>query len=406
MAEKYLDILPPNKGEFFKEFKVRKESKLSLKKNIFLFSLLFLIFLGVIFCFKSRQIEIKIWPETEIVKIEKEITLKEGGLLNFSDLILPLQSLEIEQRKAQKFPSSFVPKESKAQGKIRVFNLYSSTPLTLRAQTRFLSDSGKLFIAPEKIVVPGKKMEGGKLIPGQIDIKVIAAEPGPEYNIPASKFSLPGLVGTNLYTLVYGESLQPMSGGSTGQGRQVLAEDLETAENVLVEKLKKENVEALQKKADQEGKFILEETISHQILEGSSSAKAGESFEEFEYEAKVKTKAFSFEKESLERFANELIGAKIKNEMMLWPQTLKINWRLKEKNLEKGEIIISLEAEAKISNKIEERALLESLARKSISEATFLLENQFPKVQINKKSFWLRKIPKDIQKIKLEFVLD
>lgn len=405
--EKFLDISPPHKidRQGLKRIKPRRPSKSFLNKKIFLTVFLFLIIGGTLFYFKSQKAEIKIWPETETVKIEKEITIKEGAILSFSSQVLPAVALKTESEESQKFPASYVSQEKKAEGTIRVYNFYSTTSLVLRAQTRFLSDGGKLFRAPERIVVPGKKLEKGKWLAGILDVKVVAAEPGDSYNIPPSKFSLPGLAGTNLYTLVYGESKEAMKGGFSGKGNQILAEDLEIAEDILTAKIEKANIETLRQKAAEQEQILLEETISHQVIEAVSSERVGENIEEFEFRAKLETNVLSFKKESLERFSKELINAQISEDEIFWPETLELNWQTKESDLEKGEISLSLEISAKISDKIEKSALVDTLAGKSMSEALFLLKNQFEKVEIKISPFWLKRIPKDPQKIELEFIL-
>lgn len=404
---KFLDISPPHKIDHEELKRVRPErSSLLFNKKNFLILLLFLIFGGVFIWFKTQKTEIKVWPATETVKLEKEITLQEKALFNFASLLLPATVLEVEKTESQKFPSSFIPQQKKAEGIIKVYNLYSTSPLTLRAQTRFLSDSGKLFKAPEKISIPGKKLEKGKWLAGILDVKVVAVEDGEDYNIPPSKFSLPGLVGTNLYTLVYGESLEPMAGGSTSGGHQVLAGDLETAENVLVEKIKKANVDSLKQKADREERILLEDMISHQVIETSSSEKAGSAVKEFGFTAKVKTKVFSVKRETLEELAKELINSQISKNKTLWEKTLNLQWEIKESNLEEQKVVLTLKISAKVSEKIEKPALLDTLTGKPTSEALFLLKNQFERAEIKTTPFWLRRIPKDPKKIDLQFILD
>lgn len=406
--KKYLDILPPQKidRDDFEKMREKRERKVFLKRKFFWIFLSILIGGSALFYFKFQKVEIEIWPVTEKIRGEKEIIAKRGGSFNLSSLVLPALLLEEEKRASQKFPASYVTQERKAEGIIRVYNAYSTTPLTLRAQTRFLSDRGKLFRSFERITIPGKRYEKGKWIPGSIDVKVRAVKAGKEYNIPPSKFSLPGLAGTNLYTLVYGESFEPMKGGFSGKGHLVLAEDMERAEKVLREKLEKANVNYLHQKALQEGFILLEETITHQVLEATSSEEVGNVSEEFEFSVRMKTTALALEREKLEKLAQEIILSQMEEGKMFWPETLKVKWEIKKSDMEKGEVLISLEIFAKISEKIEKNALLEVVAGKSIQETFFILKNQFEKIEIKTTPFWLRKIPKDPERIEIKFILD
>lgn len=405
---KFLDIVPPQKIKEKDLEKIKKafeKKRFSLEKLFLIFFFIFI--LGILFFhFKFQKAEIKIWPKTKEIKIEREITLKEGNKIDFQSLILPAFFIEIEGEKSQNFPSSYLPKAKKAQGKIRVYNFYSTWPLTLRAQTRFLSSEGKLFRSPKKIVIPGKKKKGGKWVPGYVDVEVIAAEPGPEYNIGPSKFSLPGLAGTNLYTLVYGESFKAMQGGSLGKEYQILKEDLEKAKQILAKVTKEQNLKKLKEKAKREKKVFLPETAFHEILEVESSPALGSNVKEFNFKIKILTKGLAFLKKDLDNLAEKLIEKNLKKEEIFWPKTLSLNWEILDKDLEKKEIILNLKISAKVSQKIEKEKLKEILSGKSSREAFFLLENQFEKVEISLFPFWLKKIPKNLNKIFLEFLLD
>jgi len=96
--------------------------------------------------------------------------------------------------------------EYKATGIITIYNTYSSSPQTLVKTTRFVSEGGKLFRTTKTIVVPGADASSGKIVPGSTTVEVIASEPGNEYNIGPSTFSIPGFKGTPKYLAFYGES--------------------------------------------------------------------------------------------------------------------------------------------------------------------------------------------------------
>jgi len=103
----------------------------------------------------------------------------------------------------------------KASGTIIVFNEYSSDSQLLIASTRFLSSNGKIFRTTKNIYVPGTKTENDEIIPGSIDVEVLADYWGDEYNIGSSDFTISGFKGTAKYTDFYGKSNTAMSGGSS-----------------------------------------------------------------------------------------------------------------------------------------------------------------------------------------------
>ena len=106
--------------------------------------------------------------------------------------------LEAEKEVSQNFTAHGKKlKSTKAHGTMRIYNNYSTAAQTLVATTRFISNEGKLFRTKERVVIPGGYYEGGKLAAGFIDIEVIADQPGEDYNIDPSTFSIPGFVGTS-----------------------------------------------------------------------------------------------------------------------------------------------------------------------------------------------------------------
>ena len=99
-----------------------------------------------------------------------------------------------------------------------------------------MSDSGKLFVALQKIVIPAAKKSGSKITPGSVQINVQAVEGGTDYNIAPSNFSVPGLKGTAYYYSIYATSTAAMTGGYTGKVKKVTDDDIQGAKDVLTKK--------------------------------------------------------------------------------------------------------------------------------------------------------------------------
>lgn len=420
MTEKFLDIAPPQRIER-REFKRALErerphpiiSFINKGKRVFFPLLLLVVLAGLFLSLSGRKAAVTIWPLADILRVQKEVVLKEGGSLDLASLVLPSELLEVEKTVSQTFPTSFVAQKKKAEGMIKVYNSYSTAPLTLRAQTRFLSDGGKLFKAPERLVVPGKKQEGGRWVPGVLEVRVEAAEPGEDYNISPSTFSLPGLAGTALYTLVYGESEEAMRGGFSGRGHQLLAEDLETAEEVLRKKVAGEGFQDIINKAGQ-GRVVLEETLFYETLASSSSEEVGSLAEEFTLTLRFKAKAFSFQKEDLDKMVREILEGQLPKGRRLWEEGLKLSWEMREvssvapegRGAKQEEPVLALKVSVPVYEEVDLRGLKDSLAGKSRSEALFLLKNQFEKAEIKIFPFWLKKIPQDPQRVEVVIKLE
>jgi len=412
--KKLIDIFPPEKLKEYYDFpmegKIEKEKEITgierkkvgrLKKSLF-FVFLFLVAGFFFLHFVSAKVNIEIWPKTEILNLDEGLTVDvKGEQLDLVSKVIPGKIFETEKSASQQFNSAGkVLKENNAQGIIRVYNNYSLSQ-TLVANTRFQPPLEKVlyFRTTRKMVIPSKSY---------VDIEVIADRPGEEYNIEPTTFSTPGLVGLPQYYSVYGKSFSQMTGGFKGQVSQVKQEDLDAAKKSLLEKIKKETRDSLIKESSKEYIF-LDEGMSQEVIEASSSVPAGTEEEAFNFNLRIKSKAIGFEKSNLDDFVKELIKSKIQNtDKKLEEQSLKIDYSVKETDLQSGKIILNLKISAKVYSDINEKTLKKALFGKSVKESQLLLESQsaITKTKLNVFPFWLKIIPENEDKIKIKLNID
>ncbi len=107
-------------------------------------------------------------------------------------------------------------RQTKASGKIIVYNEYSSAPQKLIATTRFEAEDGLVYMINDPITVPGTTTKNGVVTPGSIEVTVYAEKEGESYNKEPSDFTIPGFKGTAKYTKFYARSNGSITGGSTG----------------------------------------------------------------------------------------------------------------------------------------------------------------------------------------------
>lgn len=108
--------------------------------------------------------------------------------------------------------------ETRAAGKLFIYNTYSSSPQVLVAGTRIESPEGKLFRLNQKVTIPAAKVENGKIVPSKIEVTVTADGAGEAWNVPAATgWHIPGLKGSPKYDGFYGESAAAMAGGFVGE---------------------------------------------------------------------------------------------------------------------------------------------------------------------------------------------
>ena len=188
MSQKVVDILPPKKSSrnvVPGKKRKRKDNGKREKFEIFLFSLLFIFFILFLVSFKLEKVDVNIWPQLQSLNFKVEVLASSKTTsLDFQQKAIPATVFEVEKTIEKEFPSSGETL-AKAEGTIRLYNAFSTKSEVWRRGTRFISEDGRLFKSKEKINVPGARMVKGKLVPSYVDVPVVAAEGGSDYNSPS-----------------------------------------------------------------------------------------------------------------------------------------------------------------------------------------------------------------------------
>lgn len=413
MAKKFFDIIPPDSApakNIIQEKPVlpgkKKKRRIFLKGLIVLFICLFLVLILGFFLFPKTEIEIK--PKKFTITLQDKVTIDlNAENYSFEEKIMPGSLSEDERILEEDFASTGkTTTEKKATGKIVVYNEYSTFSRSL-VPSRFVSADGKLFWSTESITIPGYKKEGGKIIPGEKEVKVEAAKAGEDYNIGPTTFALPALAGSALYTTIYAKSFSPMSGGAIGEISQVTEQDLKNAQDALVKKAKELSKEALSTRLPI-GFILLDETISQEILETTTEAKAKDLAESFKYKTTVKSSAFSFRKEHLNDFIESLINLNIKENEKFLEESLNISYSLESIDLTSGKLVLEIKAEVQVYKDINVEELKKVLLGKTKTEAKMLLKSldEISEFSIKNRPFLRKRIPEDTQKVEVNVNLD
>lgn len=208
----------------------------------------------------------------------------------------------------------------KARGKVVIYNEYSSESQTLISTTRLEAEGGKIFRIVKNVVIPGASNVGGQLKPGAIEAEIIADQAGGEYNIEATRFSIPGFKGGPKFEKFYATSDLPTTGGS-GDGqigeRKILQKDLDDAK-LKAEKMFKEKAEEMINENISDGEIALPQAQKIEIIKSSSSAKLGNLTESFDWIVIGTVKAFVFEKDEVTKIVLDSVKSEqgqFKNEI-------------------------------------------------------------------------------------------
>lgn len=216
------------------------------------FVLVFVFLLASVF---FSNADVLVYPRTETVAADTELDM---SATPESEGVLAVESISVSLDASKAVPASgeeFV--EERARGEITVYN-ESDEPQTFIETTRFESSEGRIFRAPEEVNVPAATASG----PGTTTIVVVASDVGEEYNVPAGRFTVPGLEDTDLFDEVYAESSAPMEGGFRGTMNVVSDEDERVALRELEQELEPRLVEEVRSTLPQ-NLLLLEDTVEY-----------------------------------------------------------------------------------------------------------------------------------------------
>ena len=390
MQNKIYDIIPPETGKEIKSAKRAVQKSFFLKKKT-LPILLILILAGAYFLVDSRA-EVKIWPKTRNETFNAQLVVDLSGS---SENSIQGEVLRTEKTVSQDFNSSETKTiETNAHGIVRVYNNYSVYPQSFVAKTRFMSDSGKVFKSSAKIIVPGKIKEGDKWVPGSIDVEIIAAESGIDYNIPASTFSIPGLKGTSLYTLFHAESSSPIEGGSISEAVQANEKDLEEAEEILSEKALSESMDYLIENIPEDF-LIINDLISSKVVEFLPLAQIGQEVESFTAKAKAESSGIIFKKSDFDDFVKSMLVSNIEDNEEFYLPSMETEYSFLKRD-ENENIVLNLVVSSLIYEKSDVDKIERHILGKEAEEAKKDILNNFSgveSIEIKITPFWKNKAP-------------
>jgi len=414
MPKKFFDIIPPARilpKEKTEEPILEKRTALKKpkkKRGAFGFLVIIAVLLlvpGFVYSVLFSDVDVDIWPKTERITLSETVTVD----LNISSVDLAANTISGRLVTSEKVGSAEfastgqIQTEGKARGKITVYNAYSSSPRNF-IPSRFVSADGKLFWSIGSITVPGASQEGGKTIPGEVEITVEAAEPGPEYNIEPTTFALPGLAGTALYTSTYAKSFNTMSGGHRGEVSSVSQDDFNQAGESLISDLNSQSKNELFGSI-RDDMVLLDQAIVTETLEEKSSHEVGAGTDKFKIEARVKSEAVAFSQAEIENFILGKVTSDLDSDRIIQEGSLDIEYNVFSVDLGSGQMIIDIEASANIYDDIDVVSVERSLLGKSISESKIFL-NSLPKVikaELNYRPFIRFSMPKNEKDIEINF---
>jgi len=377
-------------------------------KFLIIFIILAFLVAGLVGYLVLPTTKISLSPKIEKVSFDLVVIgSKDISQIDESLNKLPLQEIKVEKTKSKEFSASGEKElNEKAQGRLTVYNEYSSSPQTLVATTRFESPEGKIFRIEKNIVVPGAEIEEGKIIASTIEVEVVADQPGSDYNIGSTNFVIPGFKGTAKYAGFYAESKSPMTGGYKGKVKVVSAEDLEKAEEGLAEELKNEVKQTLQEQIPTDLKLV-EQGLKEKLTK-ISTVKKGAEADNFNVEMNASIQALFFQEEDLKRLVDLNLVSQVEENKAPLSESQQIDYREIITDWAEEEVTFNLYIEEEVAWQIDIVSLKSDLAGQNEVEVRKYLANQpeIEKAKVTFWPFWVKRIPLQEKKIEIEIDLD
>ena len=381
----------------------------ALVLRFILFALIIASFLiaSLTFYFILPKSKIYIQPVVEEVSIDLEVrgdinAPSASGKGDPKGFVLPAQIFE-KSLESSKTVATTGEEEvrKKARGAIKVYNSYSSSPQTLVKTTRFVSEGGKLFRTIKTIVVPGAEVSNGKIVPSSTTVEVIASEPGKEYNISPSTFSIPGFKGTPKYLAFYGESDSRMSGGEIGKVKVITENDYRGLEK----EVKSELEMAIDYSLDillPEGFFIPTGAKHTDLIEIDSSGSVGDRADELTITGSILTKTFAVREKDAEALLANDFEARFP-EKRARETGKKIIYQVSDKRFDEGTFNMKISLSQNAATRIDLQEIIEGVSGKDEYDVSSFLSS-YPGIKEAKVTFWpfwVNKIADDISKIEI-----
>ena len=385
----------------------KKEGR-SIWWPIFICILIIAVAIGIYLFFKLQKAEISIWPKVETLSFQQTIIAdKAADSVDIVKNVIPAQNFQANKTSAQDFPATGnASNEGQATGNITIYNKYSpAMPFTFKAGTHFMSDSGKLFITFQKVVVPAAKKVGSKVTPGSVQIKVQAVEGGTDYNIAPSNFSLPGLKGTAYYYSVYATSTDAMTGGYSGKVKKVTDDDIQGAKDVLTKKTTADAMAELKKQIPSDY-VLLDNAALSNTTSATTQTKAGTVADNFNYQVTVTASAIAFKKSDIEQFAKNYIISKLPEGKTVLDQDFKIDYSSSLADISGGKETLNLNFSSGEYQNIDKNSLALSILgqnEKQIQETINKnLGDQVSQIKIKFWPFWVFSVPNNQKAVTID----
>jgi hypothetical protein len=304
---------------------------------------------------------------------------------------IPAKKMEFTEKKALEYNATGSKTgKGKSGGKVIIYNEYSTEDQALVATTRLETPDGKIFRITNSAVVPGMKKSGNDNSPGSVEVEVLADQPGQEYDIAPTSFTIPGFKDSPKYQKFYAKSAANMTGGSSDEAKIVSSQDLQAAKEDIAGQIKKEAIDKIAQKMGSDEK-LFEDTVKAEIISTTSSASVGDSADKFTLTADVKLQGLAVSKGDI---AEVIFGTRdLGSSNIVDGENL--NYIVDGYDLDNDTLSFNIKGDANENPKIDAENFKRGILGKSV-ESAYNYAKSYPsisKIDIQMWPYFLKKMP-------------
>jgi len=287
-------------------YRVEPEKKPKFGLKIFLAIILIAVFY-ILFTYFLSSVDVLVVPVTQDYEKEFEIQLTtDKSKTDFDTNIFFAEILETNLNKTETFEATGEKDiGDKAQGQAIFYNHTGrSQPITPNID--LINDAGIIFVIKENTTIPGAKVDDeGNVVPGEITVLIEAKEAGAKGNIESGRINISVLL-IDKQEKIFGDILEPTTGGNSKIVKVVSQEDIDNAKDNLTKQLGPDLKEKIEKNAN-ENFIVSEKLIIYDDSEISTQAEVDSEVKKFEISLNLKAKAMVFDNKSLRLFLKNKI---------------------------------------------------------------------------------------------------
>ncbi len=296
------------------------------------------------------------------------------------------QWVSASKKAQQEFPTESVRLEKgQSKGVAVIYNNRTVAQLLVRT-TRLLAPDRKLFRTAERIVIPAGGTE---------EVPIYADKDGPEYDIPPTRFTIPGLSPAT-QKLVWAETKENTAGGLR-KIYTVTARDIENARAQLKKQLEAQLQQDIRQSIPL-GYELPPQPLTLAVLSFVPNAQAEEETEQFSAEMEAEIRGIALHSESLFSFLRQYVR---KNAPSGWEEKKIITGSSSlatssNENIASGSMPLSYSFQAELVPAVPETLIDTRILRgKKKEDAKKIIQQitQSEDVSISLSPFWIRRLP-------------